>query len=542
MSVAGVASTGTAYLLNLLNDTSDASAANLDFASDFETIDSGVTGVVTQAEFEQAFASLLWPDWLKAGGADAIFAQLDPEGTGRVQYGDFVARMTALATALAPSTGPSVADQSSTDSAATSSGLTGIGALLAGLSAPSATDQTSETAAPADDDAVDAGALDANPLDADTLAALTRTFEDAYAVIDTSGTGYITAPQLAQAFGSLSLPDNIAALGASGILAKLDPHFTGQISHQDFVDGLIALASLPAASGDSTPVAAPTASDSASSDDDDDVDEDEAALMSFYASVFSSIAPDDGSDELTQVDIDNGFDQLQLPASLRSLTPSELFGRLDPYSTGRVSRDNFIRDMTDLVSAAKAQEAEAAAASAASAHAGDRDFAAMFATMDVEGSGSVTLARFEQMFDSLPLDPAVAVLGADAIFAMLGPDASGCISTTSFVNGIGMLMGAVDYFRGVADSIDLNGDGSITPDEFQQAFASLQLPPAILDLGADDVYARIDPFYTRQATIDDFINGLTALVAELATPAPVPSNMSDGELFLTSFYAGGPSL
>src|SRR5262249_40843808 len=113
--------------------------------------------------------------------------------------------------------------------------------------------------------------------------------------------------------------------------------------------GLVELASRT-----STPEAAPSADNGASATDTAN----KAALAQFYAEVFARIAPN-GSDVVTQVDIDNGFDQLELPASLRAFTSVNLYARLDPYLIGHVSRDNFIRDMTDLVAAAKDQDAQA---------------------------------------------------------------------------------------------------------------------------------------------------------------------------------------
>jgi Ca2+-binding EF-hand superfamily protein len=510
MSLSGVGATDTASLMNPLGTVTNPSASR-DFAADFESIDPNATGVITQTEFEQAFASLNWPDSLKAQGADAIFAQLDPEGTGRVQYADFVSGMTALAPAVAPSTtDTSASDPSATDAAASSSGLSGISSLFASLSSTSATDQT--TSDPTDD---------IGTSDPAAQAALTQTFETAYNSIDTSGAGYITAPQLAQAFGSLTLPANIAALGSGGILAKLDPNYTGQISHSDFVAGLTDLASAPSAPDAPQPVDDSTSSaDSASSTDG-------AALSQLYGTLFDSITADDGSDALTEMDIEDNYDQLQLPASLRASKPSDIFARLDPYSTGQVTRANFIRDMTALVAAAQNQEAQAAAAAAAAQPAGSRDFAAMFTSIDVDGTGSVTLRQFEQAYESLPLDPSIAGLGADEIFSMLDPDATGSVSAATFVSGMNSLASAEDYFRAAAPGVDSDGDGSITPDEFQQAFDSLELPATVKDLGAPAAYSQIDPFYTRQVSIADFVTGMTALVAQSVTPAAAAATSPD---------------
>src|SRR5436305_7256817 len=103
----------------------------------------------------------------------------------------YVSVMTSLSAKVVPATTITPVPASySTDAAASSSGLTGLSALFAPLAQASAPDQTDQAmAAPVSD-----------PSDADETA-LTETFETAYAAIDTSGIGYISAPQLAQAFG-----------------------------------------------------------------------------------------------------------------------------------------------------------------------------------------------------------------------------------------------------------------------------------------------------------------------------------------------------
>jgi len=77
----------------------------------------------------------------------------------------------------------------------------------------------------------------------------------------------------------------------------------------------------------------------------------------------------------------------------------------------------------------------------------------------------------------------------------------------------------------------------ITLGELKLAFGSLQLPQSVAGLGADAVYAQIDPYYTGQVAIADFVDGMTVLVAKAATATAPASNLSDGELLLQSFYA-----
>lgn len=62
----------------------------------FNKIDTGGAGVITQAQFNQAFQAMNPPGPFKAAGADAIWKALDPNGTGQVSQQDFVNVMKNL--------------------------------------------------------------------------------------------------------------------------------------------------------------------------------------------------------------------------------------------------------------------------------------------------------------------------------------------------------------------------------------------------------------------------------------------------------------
>ncbi len=62
----------------------------------FDQIDSSGSGSITQSQFDQAFQSLNPPKDFKAAGADAVWAQLDPNNTGSVSKQDFVSGMTSI--------------------------------------------------------------------------------------------------------------------------------------------------------------------------------------------------------------------------------------------------------------------------------------------------------------------------------------------------------------------------------------------------------------------------------------------------------------
>lgn len=62
----------------------------------FDQIDGSGSGSITKAQLEQAFQTLNPPPSFQAAGADAIWAKLDPSGTGSVSKSDFVSTMTGL--------------------------------------------------------------------------------------------------------------------------------------------------------------------------------------------------------------------------------------------------------------------------------------------------------------------------------------------------------------------------------------------------------------------------------------------------------------
>ena len=66
----------------------------------FDSIDTSGSGSITQAQFDQAFQSKNPPAVFQKQGADALFAALDPNGTGSVSKQDFVSGMSKLMATL----------------------------------------------------------------------------------------------------------------------------------------------------------------------------------------------------------------------------------------------------------------------------------------------------------------------------------------------------------------------------------------------------------------------------------------------------------
>jgi hypothetical protein len=62
----------------------------------FDNIDSTGAGTINQSQFAQAFKTLNPPAGFQSAGADAVWKNLDPQGTGSVSKGDFTSSMTTM--------------------------------------------------------------------------------------------------------------------------------------------------------------------------------------------------------------------------------------------------------------------------------------------------------------------------------------------------------------------------------------------------------------------------------------------------------------
>jgi Ca2+-binding EF-hand superfamily protein len=181
------------------------------------------------------------------------------------------------------------------------------------------------------------------------------------------------------------------------------------------------------------------------------------------------------------------------------------------------------------------------------------DYAALFSSLDPSGTGVVTLRQFEESFDSLQLPTSVSELGPDAIFAMMDPTGTGSASQSAFVVALTTLTDADSYFGTAFAKVDSDGNGFISLTEFEQAFSSLSLPPAISNLGPQAVFSQLDRYYTGGVSIDDFVAGMVSLVATAGAtdnasagdgpvnadpvePTPSASAVPDGLAILNGFY------
>ena len=92
------------------------------------------------------------------------------------------------------------------------------------------------------------------------------------------------------------------------------------------------------------------------------------------------------------------------------------------------------------------------------------------------------------------------------------------------------------------NQIDSSGSGSISQQQFSQAFATLNPPPVFQQQGASAIFAALDPNGTGSVSKQDFVSGMSSLMASLradggssSVPGPSPSQTLGSSLqFLNS--------
>lgn len=109
-----ISAVGGAGAMHAMSGASAGAPPQQKMSNLFDSIDTSGSGSITQAQFDQAFQSKNPPAVFQKQGADAIFAALDPGGTGSVSRQDFVSGMSKMMASLrAESTtqaGPSPSD------------------------------------------------------------------------------------------------------------------------------------------------------------------------------------------------------------------------------------------------------------------------------------------------------------------------------------------------------------------------------------------------------------------------------------------------
>ena len=97
MNIAGIAS---ASGLHMVSGASTSAPPQQKMTNLFNSIDTARSGTITQPQFQQAFQTKNPPAVFQKQGADAIWAALDPSGSGTVSKQDFVSTMSKLMVSL----------------------------------------------------------------------------------------------------------------------------------------------------------------------------------------------------------------------------------------------------------------------------------------------------------------------------------------------------------------------------------------------------------------------------------------------------------
>jgi Ca2+-binding EF-hand superfamily protein len=98
LSISGIGGMNTPQIVS---GASAAPSPTSKMASLFQQIDTSNSGTISLGQFQQAFATSNPPANFQSLGPNAIFNQLDPNGTGSVSKSNFVSGMTALMKSLA---------------------------------------------------------------------------------------------------------------------------------------------------------------------------------------------------------------------------------------------------------------------------------------------------------------------------------------------------------------------------------------------------------------------------------------------------------
>ena len=120
--------------------------------------------------------------------------------------------------------------------------------------------------------------------------------------------------------------------------------------------------------------------------------------------------------------------------------------------------------------------------------------------------------------------------------------AIGDSGATQAMSGASAGMPPQQKMTSLYNQIDSSGSGSITQQQFNQAFQTLNPPPVFQQQGASAIFGALDPNGTGSVSKQDFVSGMSSLMASLraeggssSVPAPSPSQTLESSLqFLNS--------
>lgn len=82
-------------------------------------------------------------------------------------------------------------------------------------------------------------------------------------------------------------------------------------------------------------------------------------------------------------------------------------------------------------------------------------------------------------------------------------------------SGASMRMSPAQKMSALFDKIDTSGSGTITKAQFEQAFQNMNPPKGVQQMGADSVWAKLDPNGTGSVSKQDFVSSMTSLMSQV---------------------------
>ncbi len=107
------------------------------------------------------------------------------------------------------------------------------------------------------------------------------------------------------------------------------------------------------------------------------------------------------------------------------------------------------------------------------------------------------------------------------------------------VSGASMQAPPQQKMTSLFNQIDASGAGSITQDQFDQAFQTLKPPAAFQAAGADAIWNQLDPSGSGSVSQQDFVSKMKSLMVELrqsgsGNPAQTSSNATQALNYLAT--------
>ena len=88
-------------------------------------------------------------------------------------------------------------------------------------------------------------------------------------------------------------------------------------------------------------------------------------------------------------------------------------------------------------------------------------------------------------------------------------------SMPQVISGTSARMSPAQKMSTLFDKIDTSGSGTITKAQFEQAFQNLTPPKGVQQMGADGIWARLDPNGTGSVSKQDFVSNMTSLMSQV---------------------------